>query len=53
MYKGTLIRDLMAMVERAELRAEQQHLAAEQELRMIFAMQIPLAQGDRVYVGAA
>ena len=53
MYKGTLISDLMATVERAELRAEQRRVAEEQELRTIFAMQIPITDDDRVLMGAA
>jgi len=57
MYTGTLIRDLMATVERAklraELRAEQQRIADEEELRAIFAMQIPLADSDKIFLGAA
>jgi hypothetical protein len=53
MYKGTLIRDLMALVERAELRAEQRRIADEQELRAIFSMQIPVAESDRAFLGAA
>ena len=53
MYTGTLIRDLMAAVERAEKRAEQQRIAEQQELQAIFAMQIPLTEGDQVFMGAA
>lgn len=53
MYTGTLIKDLMATVERVEQRAEQQRIADEQELRTIFAMQIPLTDSDRVFMGAA
>jgi len=61
MYTGTLIRDLMAAVERAELRAEQkeEHLRIdeEQELQAVFAMQISMQiamlEGNRVFVGAA
>ena len=53
MYTGTLIRDLMATVERAESQAEQQRVAEEQELRAIFAMQIPVTNEDRVLMGAA
>jgi hypothetical protein len=53
MYTGTLIRDLTAMVERAEMRAEQQRLADERELHAIFAMRIPRVQGDQVFMGAA
>ncbi|HEV3512633.1 MAG TPA: hypothetical protein VGS05_13085 [Candidatus Sulfotelmatobacter sp.] len=51
MYTGTLISDLMATVERASERAEQQRIEAE--LHEIFTMQIPLAEGDRAYMGAA
>jgi len=57
MYTGTLIRDLMATVERAELRAErteaQRQMEEERELQAIFAMQIPILQGDHVFMGAA
>jgi vacuolar-type H+-ATPase subunit E/Vma4 len=61
MYNGTIIRELMAMVERAERRVEQrlerQHLAMakeeEQELQAIYSMQIPIAGSDRAYMGAA
>ncbi len=57
MYTGTLIRDLVAMVDRAKLRAElraaQQRIADEQELHSIFTMQIPITDGDKVYMGAA
>ena len=53
MYTGTLIRDLMATVERAEQKSEQQRIACERELREIFAMQIPVALGDQVFMGAA
>ena len=53
MYTGTLIRDLMAAVERAETRAEQRRIAEEQELRAIFAMQIPVTEGDQLLMGAA
>jgi len=53
MYTGTVIRDLMAAVERAEKRAEQRRIAEEQELQAIFAMQIPVTEGDQILVGAA
>jgi len=53
MYTGTLIRDLMATVERAEFRAEQQRLTEERELRAIFAMQIPVAEAGEIFQGAA
>ena len=53
MYTGTLISDLMAAVERVGQKAEQQRMADEQELHAIFAMQIAVAQGDQVFMGAA
>jgi hypothetical protein len=53
MYTGTLIRDLMATVEQAELRAEQYRSANDRELHAIFAMQIPVTEGDQVFMGAA
>jgi hypothetical protein len=53
MYTGTLIKDLMAVVERAEQKIELQRIAEEQELRAIYSMQIPLADHDRVFMGAA
>ena len=53
MYKGTLIQDLMAIVDQAEQRAEQQRIAEQRELHEIFSMQIPVTELDRVYMGAA
>jgi len=61
MYTGTVIRDLMAAVERAELRAEQreeqQRRHEEQDLQATFAMQISvhiaMLEGSQVFVGAA
>ena len=53
MHTGTLISDLMAAVERAGQKAEQKRIAEEQELHAIFAMQLPLMQGDQVLMGAA
>jgi len=53
MYTGTLIRDLMATVEQAELRAERCRIVHERELHEIFAMQVPLTEGDQVFMGAA
>ncbi len=51
MHTGTLISDLMATVERAEQKARQ--IVMEQELHAIFAMQIPVTNGDQVFMGAA
>ena len=53
MYTGTLITDLMATVARAEHTAEQRQGTVAQELHEIFSMQIPVTQGERVYMGAA
>ncbi len=53
MYTGTLITELMAMVARAEHTVEQRHGGVSRELHEIFSMQIPVAQDERVYMGAA
>jgi len=53
MYTGTLIQDLMATVERAGLRAEQQRMADERELQAIFAMRIPVIEDSEILTGAA
>ena len=60
MFTGTVIRDLMATVERVERRLELQRAAQlfseeaeKQELHAIFSMQIPVVLNDRVYMGAA
>ena len=53
MYTGTLIRDLMETVERAEQREEQRRTEEREELRSIFAMQIPILEGDHIFMGAA
>jgi hypothetical protein len=51
MHTGTMISDLMAMVERAEQKACE--IVMEQELHAIFAMQIPATEGDHIFMGAA
>jgi hypothetical protein len=51
MYTGTLISDLMAVVERVGQKSEQQRIADDQELHAIFAMQIPVTQGDQILTG--
>ena len=51
MYTGTLISDLMNTVDRVGEMLAQQRM--EQELHEIFTMQIPAADGDRAYMGAA
>jgi len=51
MYTGTLIRDLMMAAERVELLAHQERMT--EELHEIFTMQIPIAEGQQAYQGAA
>ncbi len=51
MYTGNLISELMATVDRAERRAEQQRV--QQELHEIYTMQIPLRDGEPAFMGAA
>jgi len=53
MFTGTVIQDLMAIVDRAEQRAERQQSAVERELREIFAMRIPINESDAALLGAA
>jgi hypothetical protein len=53
MYTGTLIKDLMATVERAERRALRKRLADEMELLRIFDLQVPQMQSEPAYAGAA
>ena len=51
MYTGTLIRDLMATVERVVERNDERRIA--EELHEIFAMQIPVIDANRLLLGAA
>lgn len=53
MYTGTLIRDLMAIVERAERGALQKQIADELELQRLFELQVPQMQSEPVLAGAA
>ena len=53
MYTGTMISDLMATVERVGQRAQQQRAAEQEELHAIFSMQIPVTDGDQIFMGAA
>ena len=53
MYTGTLIRDLLATVERAERSARRKQLTDQRELQRLFELQNPLMQDEPVYVGAA
>ena len=51
MYTGTLIRDLVATVERAVERNNERRIA--EELRAIYAMQIPVVDNGHLLLGAA
>ena len=53
MYTGTLIKDLMTTVERAELGALRKRLVDEMELQRMFELQVPQMQSEQVYAGAA
>jgi len=53
MYTGTLIKDLMGTVERAERGAQQRRIAEEIELRRLFNLQDPQIHSQPVYAGAA
>ena len=53
MYTGTLIKDLMATVERAERGAQQKRIADEVELQRLFELQVPQMHSEQVLVGAA
>lgn len=53
MYTGTLLKDLMAMVERAEWSAQQKRVADARELQRMFELQPPPMHSERVYAGAA
>jgi hypothetical protein len=53
MYTGTLIKDLIATVERAERGAQQKRVAEEMELRRMFELQVAQMHSEPVYAGAA
>jgi hypothetical protein len=53
MYTGTLIKDLMALVERAEQGALQKRRDDEMELRRMFELQAPEVHTEPAYAGAA
>ena len=53
MYAGTLIKDLMRTVERAEQSAQQKCALEETELRRFFELQNPKIQQERIFAGAA
>jgi hypothetical protein len=53
MYKGTLLNDLMATVERAEQRVQQIRMIDEIELRRMFELEVPQTHCEPAYAGAA
>jgi len=53
MYTGTLIRDLMAVVERVEQMGHQRIIVEEMELERMFELQVPAAQSEQILAGAA
>jgi hypothetical protein len=53
MYTGTLIKDLMATVERAERSVLRKRLADEMELLRMYGLQVPQMQHEPAYAGAA
>jgi hypothetical protein len=52
-HTGTTITDLMAAVERVGQKTRQQRAAEQEELHAIFSMQIPVEDGDQMFMGAA
>jgi hypothetical protein len=53
MYTGTLIKDLMATVERAERCVLQKRIVDEMELRRMFELQVSQIGSEPAYAGAA
>ena len=53
MYTGTLIKDLSAMVERAERGAQQKRIADARELQRLFELRGPQMHSEPVLAGAA
>lgn len=53
MYRGTLVKDLMATVERAERSALRQRVAEELELLRSFDLEHPQQHSEPAYAGAA
>jgi hypothetical protein len=52
MYTGTLIKDLLAAVERAEQSAQQKCMSEERELQRLFDLRAP-QQTEPIFAGAA
>jgi hypothetical protein len=53
MYTGTLIKDLMATVERAEQSVQQKRITEETELERWFELRSPGIDREPVFAGAA
>jgi hypothetical protein len=53
MYTGTLIKDLMATVERAEQSVQQKRTTEETELERWFELETPRIDREPVFAGAA
>jgi len=53
MYTGTLIKDLVATVERAERSALRKRLIDEMELLRMYELQVPEMHDEPAYAGAA
>jgi hypothetical protein len=53
MYTGTLIKDLMAAVERVEQGVQQKRLYEDPKLECLFGLQSPETHRERVFAGAA
>jgi hypothetical protein len=53
MYTGTLIRDLIATVERVERGVPPKRIVDEMELRQLFELQLRQVHSEPVYAGAA
>ena len=53
MYTGTMIRDLMATVERAEQGARLQQIAEELELQRLYDLQMSSLENEQIFAGAA
>ncbi|MFY9910552.1 MAG: hypothetical protein WAK56_11955 [Candidatus Sulfotelmatobacter sp.] len=53
MYTGTLIKDLMATVERAERSAQLKQYADEIEMQCLFDLPVATMHSEPVFAGAA
>jgi hypothetical protein len=53
MYTGTLIKDLVATVERAERGMLHKRIVDEIELQRMYELQVPQMHSETLYAGAA